>query len=95
MLFLLDTNICIYIIKQKPPQVLEKFKAYQVGDIGISSITVGKLQYGVQKSQFLVKNQQALTQFLLPLTVVDFNRDAAIIYGDIRAELEKNGALPN
>ena len=91
MLFLLDTNICIYIIKQKPPQVLEKFKAYQVGDIGISSITVGKLQYGVQKSQFLVKNQQALTQFLLPLTVVDFNRDAAIIYGDIRAELEKNG----
>jgi tRNA(fMet)-specific endonuclease VapC len=91
MNFLLDTNICIYIIKQKPPEVLQKFKAYNVGDIGISSITVAELEYGVQKSQFPEKNQQALAQFLLPLKIVNFDDAAATIYGDIRAKLEKQG----
>ena len=91
MNFLLDTNICIYIIKQKPPEVLQKFKAYQVGDIGISSITVAELEFGVQKSQFPEKNQQALAQFLLPLTIVDFDFAAATVYGKIRATLEKQG----
>ncbi len=91
MKFLLDTNICIYIIKQKPPEVLQRFNIYQVGDIGVSSITVAELEFGVQKSQFPTKNQQALTQFLLPLTIVDFDRGAAIVYGDIRARLGKQG----
>ena len=91
MKFLLDTNICIYIIKQKPPEVLQKFNAYQVGDIGISSITVAELEFGVQKSQFPAKNQQALAQFLLPLKIVNFDNAAATIYGDIRATLEKKG----
>ena len=91
MQFLLDTNICIYIIKQKPPEVLQRFNTYQVGDIGISSITVAELQFGVQKSQFPTKNQQALSQFLLPLTIIDFERAAAIVYGNIRAKLEKQG----
>ena len=59
MQFLLDTNICIYIIKQKPPEVLQRFNIYQVGDIGVSSITVAELEFGVQKSQFPTKNQQA------------------------------------
>ena len=92
MQFLLDTNICIYIIKQKPPEVLQRFNTYQVGDIGISSITVAELQFGVQKSQFPTKNKQALSQFILPLTIVDFDRAAAIVYGNnIRAKLEKQG----
>jgi tRNA(fMet)-specific endonuclease VapC len=91
MKFLLDTNICIYIIKQKPLEVLHKFKTYQVGDIGISSITVAELEFGVQKSQYPAKNQQALAQFLLPLKIVDFDNAAATIYGDIRAKLEKQG----
>ena len=91
MNFLLDTNICIYIIKQKPPEVLQKFNTYQVGDIGISSITVAELEFGVQKSQFPEQNHQALLQFLLPLTIVDFNAAAATTYGIIRATLEKQG----
>jgi tRNA(fMet)-specific endonuclease VapC len=91
MKFLLDTNICIYIIKQKPLKVLQKFNAYQIGDIGISSITVAELEFGVQKSQFPSKNQQALAQFLLPLQIADFDNAAAVIYGDIRATLEKKG----
>lgn len=91
MKFLLDTNICIYIIKQKPLEVLHKFNTYQVGDIGISSITVAELEFGVQKSQYPAKNQQALAQFLLPLEIVNFDHAAATIYGDIRAKLENQG----
>lgn len=91
MKFLLDTNICIYIIKQKPLEVLHKFNTYQVGDIGISSITVAELEFGVQKSQYPAKDQQALTQFLLPLEIVNFDHAAATIYGDIQARLEKQG----
>ena len=91
MKFLLDTNICIYLIKQKPPDILPKFNTHQVGDIGVSSITVAELEFGVQKSQFPQKNQQALEQFLIPLNIVNFDRAAAIIYGDIRAKLEKQG----
>jgi tRNA(fMet)-specific endonuclease VapC len=83
MKFLLDTNICIYIIKQKPLEVLHKFNTYQVGDIGISSITVAELEFGVQKSQYSAKNQQALTQFLLPLEIVNFDHAAATIYGKL------------
>ncbi|MEM8828148.1 MAG: type II toxin-antitoxin system VapC family toxin [Cyanobacteria bacterium P01_G01_bin.19] len=89
MRFLLDTNICIYIIKQKPPAVLQKFNEFQVGDLGISSITVAELEFGVQKSQFSEKNKQALSQFLLPLEIVDFDDVAAVAYGNIRAFLEK------
>lgn len=91
MKFLLDTNICIYLIRQKPLEVLQKFNTYKVGDIGISSITVAELEFGVQKSQFPQRNQQALTQFLLPLEIVNFDCAAAVVYGNLRAILEKRG----
>lgn len=91
MKFLLDTNICIYIIKQKPITVLQKFNSCQVGDLGISAITVAELEFGVQKSRSIDKNQQALFQFLLPLEIVDFDRPAAIAYGELRATLERQG----
>ena len=91
MKFLLDTNICIYIIKQKPVEVLNKFKAYDVGDIAISSVTVAELEFGVQKSQFPEIDRQALAQFLIPLSVVAFDRPAAIVYGKVGSDLEKQG----
>jgi tRNA(fMet)-specific endonuclease VapC len=91
MKFMLDTNICIYLIKQKPVKVLKHFKSYSVGDIGISSISLAELRYGVSKSQYVEKNQQALNEFILPLEVADFNETAAEEYGIIRAELEKKG----
>ena len=91
MRYLLDTNICIYLIKKRPHPVLEKFDAYSVGEVGVSSITVAELQYGVRKSQHAVKNQQALKQFLLPLVIADFDEQAAIAYGEVRAILEAQG----
>ena len=69
----LDTNICIYIIKKKPPTVLSKFNDYAVGDLGISVITVAELQCGVNKSARPTKNKEALEQFLLPLEIISFS----------------------
>ena len=91
MKYMLDTNICIYLIKQQPPQVLKKFVTLSFGDVGMSSITVAELQYGVQKSQHRGQNRQALEQFLIPLTIADFDHKAAVVYGVIRAALERQG----
>lgn len=91
MKLLLDTNICIYIIKQQPITVLKRFLEYQVGDIGISSITLSELRYGVAKSAHQEKNAKALDGFIIPLEVVSFDESAAHIYGEIRATLEKLG----
>ena len=91
MKLMLDTNICIYLIKQHTPSVLERFISHPVGDIGISSITVAELEYGVSKSRHATKNRVALTQFLSPLEVASFDRDAAAAYGRLRATLEQKG----
>ncbi|MGB9080841.1 MAG: type II toxin-antitoxin system VapC family toxin [Desulfuromonadaceae bacterium] len=91
MKLMLDTNICIYIIKQQPVAVLKRFLEYQIGDIGISSITLSELRYGAAKSTHQEKNTKALDEFITPLEVVSFDEEAAHVYGDIRATLEKAG----
>ena len=91
MQYLLDTNICIYIIKHQPPAVLSKFKNLSPDDIGISSITYAELLYGVEKSQHINKNRDALEKFVLPLEVFLFDDVAAQYYGKVRATLEKKG----
>jgi tRNA(fMet)-specific endonuclease VapC len=93
MKLLLDTNICIYLIKKSPPSVLKRFDTYAVGTIGISSITVAELEFGVQKSLYPSQNLQALEQFLLPLVILDFDHEAAKAYGKIRALLENRGRV--
>lgn len=93
MRYLLDTNICIYLIKQKPQSVIARFQTLTLSDIYISSITVAELEYGVCKSQQPEKNRNALTQFLLPLEIVEFGQAAAIIYGSIRSDLESRGLV--
>ena len=89
MEYLLDTNICIYIIKKKPAEVFEKFKNLTLGDVGISSITLAELQYGIEKSSNSEKNREALEKFLTPIEIIDYGYDATVEYGKIRAELEK------
>jgi len=91
MKLMLDTNICIFIIKQQPAAVLKHFLEYQVGDIGISSITLSELRYGVAKSKHVEKNAKALDEFIIPLDIVSFDEEAALAYGNIRANLEKAG----
>lgn len=91
MEYLLDTNICIYIIKKRPIGVFEKFKCLSIGSIGISSITLAELQYGIMKSSYPEKNQEALDKFITPLEIIDFDYNATIAYGKIRADLERKG----
>jgi len=91
MKFLLDTNICIALIKRKPAKTIARLSALSVGDIGLSSITLAELQYGVVKSGQPEQNRQALEEFLLPLEIAAFDRKAAEIYGIVRAGLEKAG----
>lgn len=91
MKVMLDTNTCIAIIKRRPPQVIKRFYAYKVGDIGISWITLAELEFGVAKSQHLEKNRAALDEFVVPLEIANFDREAARIYGQVRAMLEKKG----
>ena len=91
MKVMLDTNICIYIIKQKPRSVLERFAAFPVGDLGISVITLAELEYGASKSSEPDRNREALEQFVSPLEIAVLDRPATSIYGKIRALLEKRG----
>ena len=92
MKYLLDTNICIYIINEKPNKVLRKFEQYPVHEFGISSITHAELQYGVAKSKQKNINQVALDEFPLPLTIFPFHGKRLVErYGKIRAFLESKG----
>jgi tRNA(fMet)-specific endonuclease VapC len=87
---LLDTNTCIYIINNRPPNVLEKFRKYKAGEVGISSIAASELAYGVAKSGSL-KNRKALEMFLAPLQILPFDSQCLWFYADLRASLEKQG----
>jgi tRNA(fMet)-specific endonuclease VapC len=91
MKYMLDTNICIYLIKQQPREVINKFQGIIPGEIAISSVTVAEMMYGVGKSQQKERNKSALESFLAPLEIVDFDFKAAQYYGVIRAYLEKMG----
>jgi len=89
--YLLDTNICIYLIKKHPTAVLERFRLHSPEDVAISTITFFELEYGVQKSRHIERTQDALSRFLLPLTIIDTDRHAAAEAAIIRAVLEKKG----
>lgn len=91
MRYMLDTNICIYAIKHKPPQVFQKLQEHDPAEICISSITYAQLVHGVEKSQAIEKNRLALTLLLSNIEILDFNSKAADEYGRIRADLEKKG----
>ena len=91
MKVMLDTHTCIAIIRQKPPRALKRFNTYKVGEIGISWVTLAELEFGVAKSQHLEKNQTALDEFVLPLEIANLDREAARVYGRVRAKLETKG----
>lgn len=91
MKYMLDTNICIFIIKKKPDSVLRRLTSLAIGDVCISSITLAELLYGVEKSQHPQKNKEALEEFVSPLEILAFDDNAASHYGIIRAFLEKKG----
>ena len=91
MTYMLDTNICIYAMKNKPEQVLQRLKKELNSGVCISSITLAELEYGMKHSSNPVKNEQALLRFLVPLSILPFGTAAASEYGEIRAHLQSSG----
>ena len=92
-MYLLDTNICIYIIKKKPADVLKTLKTKSKKDIYVSSITIAELEYGIAKSQFPEKNKIALIEFLSIFNILPFDDADAVDFGEIKKELEKKGKI--
>jgi tRNA(fMet)-specific endonuclease VapC len=92
MTYILDTNICIYIINTKPANVLDRFRQEEIGNIAISSVTAAELSYGVAKSES-ARNRQALEKFFVPLDILPLGKEAIWEYGNMRAILEKKGKV--
>ena len=90
MIYMLDTNICIYVINSRPAIVLERFRLERLGDIVISSVTAAELAFGVAKSGS-VRNRKALEMFLSTLEILPFDESAIWHYGDLRTDLERRG----
>ena len=89
-MILLDTNICIYIINAKPPTVLQRFRDYRMGEVGVCTVVAAELAFGVAKSGS-ARNRHALELFLAPLTLMPFDEAAVWAYGTLRSELERQG----
>ncbi|KEF41588.1 MAG: plasmid maintenance protein [Cyanobium sp. CACIAM 14] len=89
-MILLDTNICIHVINARPRAVLERFRQYRMGEIGLCSVVAAELAFGVAKSGS-ARNRQALAMFLAPLAILPFDEPASWAYGDLRADLERRG----
>ena len=92
-MYLLDTNICIFLIKKKNPLLLETMRKKQTKGLFISSLTIAELEWRIQKSQFKEKNKIALIGLLSIFTILNFDNNDAVAYGVIRATLEKSGTI--
>ena len=92
-MYLLDTNICIYILKKKPIEVFDRFKTLKLGELKISSITVAELYYGAYNSQKVEKNLIIIDSFLKPFDYVEFDEKSAIEYAKIKSNLKREGKI--
>lgn len=91
--YVLDTNICIYIARQKPPEVLKKFTTLKVGSVGMSMITYGELLFGTKRSNNAEKAKNLLDELVTFIPVLPMDLSVADHYSDIRAELSMSGNI--
>ena len=93
MIYMLDTDICIYIITRKPPNVLKHLESIEPGQISMSAITFAELINGAKKSQQVEANVSRLTALAEIVEICSFDQHAAVVYGDVRSRLEKLGEV--
>lgn len=91
MTYMLDTDICIYIIKRKPKSALERLEILQPGQLTMSAITFAELMNGAKKSQHIESNISKLNELAELIEICPFDQKAAVFYGDVRSALEKKG----
>jgi len=89
--YMLDTNICIYIRRQHPPEVLARFRRLTPGEAVLSVITFGELLYGAQKSAHRVQAMRYLEELTAMMSILPLSPEASRTYGAIRADLEGRG----
>jgi tRNA(fMet)-specific endonuclease VapC len=92
-MYLLDTNICIYALKNKPDEVLRNIENIGVDNIFMSTIVLSELYFGAENSLKPRYNRKVIDHFISPFKLISFDLHAASIYGKIRAELKKTGKL--
>jgi tRNA(fMet)-specific endonuclease VapC len=90
-MYVLDTNICIYIIKKQPPSVFERFESLPLGSLSMSLVTFGELEYGAMRSNNSEKALNILDELINYIPVLPMGTDVAKHYADIRADLAKKG----
>jgi len=93
LIYMLDTDICIYIIKRKPLHVLERLGSIQPDQLSMSAITFAELMNGAKKSQRVEANISKLNALGEILEICSFDQQAAVVYGDVRSGLEKRGEV--
>ena len=93
MIYMLDTDICIYIIKRKPLHVLKRLESIQPDQLSMSAITFAELMNGAKKSQRVEANVARLNALGEILEICSFDQQAALVYGDVRSSLEKRGEV--
>ncbi len=91
MAYLLDTNICIYLINNRYPQLNEKMRSLAPNEAVLSSIVVSELRYGAENSSKKTENHNALDFFLSAFEVLDYDSKAADVYGRVRSALKNSG----
>jgi tRNA(fMet)-specific endonuclease VapC len=91
--YLLDANICIYIRKKRPEEVVHRFRELRAGEAVLSLITYGELLYGAVKSEQRVTAMEQLRELVTLLPALALPETAAEAYGEIRAELESKGDM--
>jgi tRNA(fMet)-specific endonuclease VapC len=92
-MYLLDTNICIYIINNSPRKVVNRITKLKPHQIKLSVITIAELEYGVSKSKYREKNRNAMVDFVSAFDILPFDDNDAEVFGLIRADLEKRGQI--
>ena len=92
-MYMLDTDICIYIIKKKPASALEYFRRLQPGELAMSAITFAELMNGAKKSRRVEENTAKLNELAELLEIRSFDKNAAIAYGNVRSDLESKGMV--
>ena len=92
-MYLLDTNICIFLIKKKSPHLIEKFKKNYNKGIFISSLTLAELEYGVENSEHIEKNRLSLIEFLTIFEILNFEEKDTKAFGIIKRDLRNSGKM--
>ncbi len=88
---MLDTNICIYVMRRRPPALRRRLDTLERSEVAVSCVVAAELWAGVMKSQSRLRNEASLVSFLASVTVLDWPASAARAYGLIRSHLERRG----